>query len=100
MVSASGTSEAVFTRKPCICRMAGRVRRMLGSSSTNRILVWAIPGRSRFRASLLLVNRDFDDFLLNRVCDELRLVVNVKLSHQIELVRLNRFHAQAQNDRD
>src|SRR5215471_5553359 len=37
--SASGTVAATDTSKPCICRMAGRVMRIAGSSSANKILV-------------------------------------------------------------
>jgi hypothetical protein len=37
MARASGTVAAVVTLKPLFSRMAGSIKRMLGSSSTNKI---------------------------------------------------------------
>src|SRR5262249_122963 len=34
----------------------------------------------------LLVYRNLDDFLLNCICDKLRLVVDIELAHQVEFV--------------
>ena len=40
--------------------------------------------------------RNSDDFLLNRVLDQLRFVVNVEFAHEVELVRFHRFHAEVE----
>src|SRR5262249_38886958 len=39
---------------------------------------------------------NLDNLLLNRVLDQLRLVVNIQLAHQVELVSFHSFHAQIQ----
>jgi len=44
-------------------------------------------------AANLLVYRNLDDLLLDGVGHQLRLVVDVELAHQVELVRLDRLHA-------
>ena len=53
----------------------------------------AVPDRLRS-------DGDLDDLLLDGVLHELRLVVDVELAHQVELVRLDRLHAQIQVLRD
>src|SRR5438105_6897609 len=85
--SASTTSAADVSSKPCACRIEGRVCRMLGSSSTKRIRLCSMTA--------LLVNGYFDDLFLNGVGDELRLVMDIEFAHQVELMRLHRFHAQS-----
>jgi HicB family len=45
----------------------------------------------------LLVHRNLDDLLLDRVGHQLGLVMDVQLAHQVELMSLHCFHAQAQN---
>ena len=40
--------------------------------------------------------RNLDDFLLDGVLNQLRFVVNIELAHEVELVCLNRFHAQVE----
>ena len=41
-------------------------------------------------------DRNLDNLLLNRILHELCLVVDVELTHQVELVSLNGFYAQVQ----
>ena len=48
----------------------------------------------------LLVHWNLHVLLLNRVGHELCLVVDVELTHQVELVCFDGFHAQAQDDGD
>jgi len=47
----------------------------------------------------LKIDRQLDDFLLNRPHHQLCLVVNAQFAHQIELVRVHGFHTQSQHAR-
>jgi hypothetical protein len=48
----------------------------------------------------LLGHRNLDDLLLDRISDELRLVVDVEFAHQVKFVCLERFHDQPQQHGD
>ena len=52
------------------------------------------PGGTQRLPKPLGTNRDLDDLLLDRVLHQLRLVVNIQLAHQIELVCFDCLHAQ------
>src|SRR5262245_26443720 len=52
--------------------------------------------RGQGRTGRLNQVRDLDDLFLDRVLDQLRLIVNVQLAHQVELVRLDGFHTEVE----
>src|SRR6185369_3541134 len=101
--SASLTVPVALTSYPFNRRMCGSVIRMLASSSTNRtlcnmaILRFCPPAWADCR---LLIDRDLDDLLLNGVRHQLCLVVNVEFAHEVELMRFDGLHAQAQQHRN
>src|SRR3954468_4594538 len=97
--SASGTELAVVTSKPCMPRMAGRVARMPGSSSTNKTRVVGMSPPDSVRYETLPVDGYLDDLFLDGVGHELRLVMDIQLAHQVELMCLDGLHAEPEEHR-
>src|SRR5689334_7098408 len=78
-------AEKQWRWRTCGCRLPNPVRKSL----------WKERRRECWRWRLHQI-RDLDDLLLNRVLHQLRLVVDVQLAHQVELMRFHGLDAQVQ----
>lgn len=83
------------------CPSTGCIIDATGLGAPDVIAGLTITIRTRYsQLGTLLIHRNLDDLLLDSVGNQLRLVVDVELAHQVELVCLDGLHTQAQSHGD